>query len=1059
MKRFFALVALFFLLTNSLVLTFSPKKAGAQQTNDFSQFCVIPATKGVVSTLFTLKIIDRAHIEVTYVGQGPCTSPSSLSSDYFDAGTNFASLINGLYVDGEVDDGKLKYDSASGSGISSFIDYFSDNLDDIIIDPFSGRDLKISVSASTFENPEFTPMFFASKAGIDGVCPSGTANVYLGLTAGTGGNSGYSWSCNGNFEPGSGISVAFEPSSIPNFNIVYAYDPTNDEIQHVSAGQQGNRTFIWCPGAGSGGEYRAKDCIKPQNNMAIRTTKAELDAIGAGTKEFTVVDITNPSKTMRVEVAGAENSSAQTDQIGGGVGTDGSCEGVLEFAFNFVLCPLILASNEVISWVDDRIISALSVESAYLENDEIQRSWGNIRNVGYIILIPIMLMMVIGTALGFGFLDAYTVKRAMPRLIVAIIFMALSYDICRIMIEVSNGVGRGIAGIIASPFGGMSELTLNKIFNPGAVSGSVTFGVAGALFAARGAIASNLGDRYAQNLTTAGLLALGITLGLAALFLLVIFAILAFRELAIIFLLIISPLAILSWIFPGNDKFWKLWWNSFTKLLYLFPIIMAAIATGRAFASVIADVGGDAVLNTIIKLVAVVGPYFFIPTAFKMAGGAFANITGMVNDRSKGIFDRSRKKREDLRKKGMESYMHGTAAKGDGKIAGMINRRGLRYAARKDVREQQGFRASFKEDKIQSGIRAGSDHHKQQAGQDATLNRVLGNDSAAAGARLFANGASDEEVLAQLSADGFSPKAGSLVLEDLKYVRGKFGDEVLKHMAVVNEAGAKTSFKNGPAEMLAAIAEASDGDEAVAAALYTAARQKAEAAQRTDLAGYSWNDGFQQIQNIMGSSDPAARETIMQDANKFLLQKGRRGKSSGVIWGSHRTSVENHARSLKVEYDETSEEQAEVHVRLRTATERLGLARASGDEIAIGEAELAIRGAQTEMADVESRRNKLLAQISNMNDQVAYFAPEAVDTVNQIIYQAPIRDADGQVITITDVDAYGAPTIRPKTVQDEVNEARTKGNVDFQSETRALSRQDIEERERLRGGMGPPGVS
>lgn len=751
------------------------------------------------------------------------------------------------------------------------------------------------------------------------------------------------------------------------------------------------------------------------------------------------------------------------DTTSAAVETDSSCESVVDFAFNFILCPLLLASNEMISWLDNRIFSALEVESEYFDNDQIRESWGNIRNLAYLLLIPVMLLMVIGTALQFKFVDAYTIKRAMPRLIVAVLFIALSYDICRIMIEVSNGVGRGVAGLIAQPFGGMNALTLDNIFNPGAGSAAISYGVLGFLiFASRSSGRVNEGatsvfESIGKNITPVALIGLAITIGLAALFLLIMFLLLATREMLIIFLLVSSPIAIISWIFPGNDKLWKLWWNSFSKLLMLFPLIAAFIASGRAFATLVGDAGNaDPVFGTMIKLVALVFPYFFIPKAFQMAGGAFANITGMANDRSKGIFDRSRKKSGEFRKKGADSYQKGTAFNGKSRFASTMNKRGVRYAARRKTRDGQGFMASLNRSKVDAGVRAGAAAHKQHAGQDARFNEVMGNDSASAGARMFANGASDEEVLRQLEADGFSQAGAKKVLEDLNYIEGEFGIEVLMHMAVVSEAGSKTSFKNGPAELLAAIAEASEGDESVAAALYTAARAKAEQAGRTDLSAYSWNDGFMELQKIMGAGDTTERNDIMQGSNKFLLQKGRRGKSSGVVWGSHRTSVENHAKSLKVEYDEVAEEQAQVHVRHRLAVETWETARASGDETAARAAEASVRGTQTEMVDVEARRNKLLAEISNMNDQVAYFAPEAVDTINQIVYQAPVRNADGQVITVSDVDAYGAPTVRPKTIQDEVNEARNLGNPDFQSETRALSRQDLEERERMRENQGLP---
>ncbi len=203
----------------------------------------------------------------------------------------------------------------------------------------------------------------------------------------------------------------------------------------------------------------------------------------------------------------------------------------------------------------------------FTQTGALKHAWGNIRNLAYIILIPVMLIMVIGTALGFSFIDAYTVKRALPRLLVAIVFMALSWDICRIMIVVTNDVGRGLAGLIGSvitlPDGKpIHELQIQHVFSGG--EGIFTTFLGGA--AVGGIILVTLANLLP--LLIAFLALLGIAV-FGVLF--ITFLLLAFRQMIIFALVILAPLAILSWIFPGNDKLWKLWWNSFSKFTPLIP--------------------------------------------------------------------------------------------------------------------------------------------------------------------------------------------------------------------------------------------------------------------------------------------------------------------------------------------------------------------------------------------------------------------------------------------------------------------------------------------------------
>lgn len=102
-----------------------------------------------------------------------------------------------------------------------------------------------------------------------------------------------------------------------------------------------------------------------------------------------------------------------------------------------------------------------------------------------------------------------------------------------------------MGGLIAAPFGGANNLQLTDIFKPGAGedAGAFAGGIAGSVAA------------FGLGLVSWGIL--GSYLATAAVALLIIFVILTIRELLIIFLLIMAPLAIIAWIFPGNDKMWE----------------------------------------------------------------------------------------------------------------------------------------------------------------------------------------------------------------------------------------------------------------------------------------------------------------------------------------------------------------------------------------------------------------------------------------------------------------------------------------------------------------------
>jgi hypothetical protein len=334
----------------------------------------------------------------------------------------------------------------------------------------------------------------------------------------------------------------------------------------------------------------------------------------------------NPATPPGTPADGSAGSEPESCESRGGV-------------MGWIMCPVVNVLDGFFNWVDGQIQRLLLVDEDKFRDPNLEKTWGAIRNIAYIILVPVMLVMVIGTALGFEFISAYTVKKALPRLLIATLFITLSWEITGFLIEVSNSVGRGVLGLITSPLdigGGSDGVTLQDLFSPSfggtAIQGAAIAGIAVAAF-------------------TPGVLGIVFSfMGTAALIILAAFIVLIARQLFILGLMILAPVAIVSWIFPGNDKLWKFWWGTFSKLLIMFPLITGLIGVGRVFAYIVghADSAGaeGAILNPMLKLVAYVIPYALIPLTFKFAGGLVGNLAGMVSDRNKGLFDRLRQGRQ-----------------------------------------------------------------------------------------------------------------------------------------------------------------------------------------------------------------------------------------------------------------------------------------------------------------------------------------------------------------------------------------------------------------------------
>ncbi len=294
-----------------------------------------------------------------------------------------------------------------------------------------------------------------------------------------------------------------------------------------------------------------------------------------------------------------------------------------DHAIGWFLCPLLDGAQGIVNSVGGWVVDQLEFDvSSNLENDgvapmPVKDAWNAFRVISLSLLIVVALA---GLLLG-SFIDAYTVKKILPRLLIAIIAISLSWDLLKLAINFTNATGAGIRALIDSPFSSLP----NPQINPTLILGA-------------GAAATGL-------TTILGALSLVGTAALAVLFAFI-FTIL--RMAAIIALVIFAPIAILAWILPGTHKLWNFWQTGLTGALLMFPIVAAFLAIGSAFGKIVyANDSINVPLKQTIALIATYAPYFLIPKAFTMAGGVVGNLSGMVNDRSRGAFDRLKKFRQD----------------------------------------------------------------------------------------------------------------------------------------------------------------------------------------------------------------------------------------------------------------------------------------------------------------------------------------------------------------------------------------------------------------------------
>lgn len=272
---------------------------------------------------------------------------------------------------------------------------------------------------------------------------------------------------------------------------------------------------------------------------------------------------------------------------------------------------------------------------------DIYVAWNVMRsfaNVGFII---VFLIIIYSQLTNYG-VSNYGIKRILPRLIVGAILVNLSFVISAIAVDISNVLGYSIQDVFMSIRDGVfqvntAELTASTInfesvvgyiLSGGAIAGALGAGAVSALIATGGTI------------TAAIYLMLPILLGLCLAALLVLI-ILAARQAVIIIFIIISPIAFVAYLLPNTEKWFEKWRSTFMTLLIFFPAF-SVVYGGAQLAGAVIIQNATSIITLILGLAVQVAPLAIAPLVLKFGGSLLGKVSGIINNRNKGIIDRAR---------------------------------------------------------------------------------------------------------------------------------------------------------------------------------------------------------------------------------------------------------------------------------------------------------------------------------------------------------------------------------------------------------------------------------
>ncbi len=345
---------------------------------------------------------------------------------------------------------------------------------------------------------------------------------------------------------------------------------------------------------------------------------------------FTPPDTYEQTDTSTISIESPSENSTSTSCDVQGIG--------------WFICP-------VSNWLADGIDFMYSALQEFLktkplettnQNSGIYLAWVIMRNISNVAFIVAFLVIIYSQLTSVG-ISNYGVKKMIPRLVIAAVLVNLSFTICAILLDLSNIAGYAFQ----DAFMGIK----NTISTVGENTSTWTWSEVISTALSNGALAVGAGYAVSLVLTTELLPMLVPAATLAGLTLLLILLIMAARQALIIILIIISPLAFVCYLLPGTEKWFKKWRDLFLTMLVFFPAF-AVVFGGAQLAGILiiqnASGSNGAIMHVLGMLVQII-PLAITPLIMKFSGGVLGKFAGFVNDKNKGLYDRSKNWAKDRR--------------------------------------------------------------------------------------------------------------------------------------------------------------------------------------------------------------------------------------------------------------------------------------------------------------------------------------------------------------------------------------------------------------------------
>lgn len=288
-------------------------------------------------------------------------------------------------------------------------------------------------------------------------------------------------------------------------------------------------------------------------------------------------------------------------------------------SLGWILCPTIKMLGSAASAAYENIEhNWLQMDTSFFDTDKgTYDGWTQFRNYANILFSIAFVLIILAQVTGIG-ISNYNIKKLLPKFIMVVILVNLSFIICQIAVDISNILGSTLYDMFKGLNTGKTDafgvdnliVGLLTSVGTGALAGITVAGIAVAALTSPGSV----------------LVPLVIAFIGALISLLFFFIVLAVRKAGIVILVVLSPVAIVCYALPNTKSLFDRWKKLFTSLLMVYPICAVLMGGGYFASNLLLKNNNNGFVETLVALLLQVVPIFLVPSVVRSSLALAGNI-------------------------------------------------------------------------------------------------------------------------------------------------------------------------------------------------------------------------------------------------------------------------------------------------------------------------------------------------------------------------------------------------------------------------------------------------